>query len=155
PESPLCEIPRNAVFDLNTHLARPRRRLPRRRPRAVAPTLQRRVREAQEGRRGDDPPRFPEPGESIGETRIAERVMVHDHATPRRVENPYEPGDRSLDRVTPDLALEIGHGPGNIEKRRPLLDEVRRRDGGRRTLDVRGEHEALALGRVDDREHDD
>src|SRR5206468_1910824 len=92
---------------------------------------------------------------SGGGPRIAERVMVHDHPTPGRVDDPRELVDGALDRVAPDLALEIGHRPGDVEQRRPLLHEVRRRDGGRRTLEVRGEHEALALGWIDDREHDD
>jgi hypothetical protein len=42
-------------------------------------------------------------------------MMVHDHSTPRCVEDPRELVDGALDRVAPDLALEIGHGPGDIE----------------------------------------
>src|SRR5206468_10431190 len=98
--------------------------------------------------------RLPEPRESLGEAGVAERVVVHDDAAPGGVHHADELVDRALDRVAADVALEVGHRAGHVEESRPLVDEIRGGHWRRGPLEVRGEDEPLALGRIHDRQRD-
>src|SRR5689334_24242760 len=56
-------------------------------------------RQAQMAGRGDDAPALPQPLEARGPARIAQRVVVHDDATPGRVLDATEMRDRKSTRL--------------------------------------------------------
>jgi len=97
-------------------------------------------------------PGAPEPFEPRGEGGIPQGVVVHDDPASGPVHHAQQVVDAALDRAVGQVALDVRGRPGEIEERRPLLDEPGDGDRRQRALHVGGEDEALALGAVHDGE---
>ena len=110
---------------------------------------------ADESGRRHHAPGLEEPGEPFRPASIAKRVVVHDHAAAGRRDQSVQVLDATRDGGFAQLVLDVGRRARQVDQRRPLAGQVRRRHRRERPLHVGGEDEALALGVIDDGEGED